>query len=314
MLLSVTLNPSVDHALFLSELKVGDTNRVTRTERDAGGKGVNLSRVFAEMGGETIASGFLGGGTGAYVRGVLEAQGVRHNFVETAGETRLNFSVEDESRGKPTTFNERGPQISPEEWDALLAKVDMLAGGCEWATIGGSLPPGVPGDAYRILGERLRGHRCKVLLDADGNPLREGLAGRPTMIKPNDPEASRLLNRKVESDEEAIGAARSLYEMLGRGEAIAVLSRGAAGAVMTLASGTYVGRSPKVEARSTIGSGDSLLGAMLWSLTRGDAPEAALRWGLAAGAATALTDGSEIARRQVVERLYADASVARLQI
>ncbi|RYG85468.1 1-phosphofructokinase, partial [bacterium] len=115
MLLSVTLNPSVDHALFLTELKVGDTNRVTRTERDAGGKGINLSRVYAEMGGETIASGFLGGGTGAYVRGVLEAQGVRHDFVTTSGETRLNFSVEDESHGKPTTFNERGPEISPEE-------------------------------------------------------------------------------------------------------------------------------------------------------------------------------------------------------
>lgn len=312
MLLSVTLNPSVDHALFLTELKIGDTNRVSRTERDAGGKGVNLSRVYAEMGGETIASGFLGGGTGAYVRGVLEAQGVRHDFVETAGETRLNFSVEDASSGRPTTFNERGPEISAEEWNALLTKVDELANGCEWATIGGSLPPGVPTDTYRILGERLRNCGCKVLLDADGDALREGLAGRPTMIKPNDPEAARLLNRKIETDEEAIGAANSLYEMLGRGEAIAVLSRGAAGAIMTLAAGTYVGRSPKVEARSTIGSGDSLLGAMLWSLTRGDAPEEALRWGLAAGAATALTDGSEIARRPVVERLYAEASVERV--
>ncbi|RYG87162.1 1-phosphofructokinase family hexose kinase, partial [bacterium] len=103
-----------------------------------------------------------------------------------------------------------------------------------------------------------------------------------------------------------------LYEMLGRGEAIAVLSRGAAGAIMTLAAGTYVGYSPKVEARSTIGSGDSLLGAMLWALESGQPPEEALRWGLAAGAATALTDGSEIARRPVVERLYAEASVERI--
>ncbi len=312
MLLSVTTNPSVDHALFLEQLKIGDTNRVLRTERDAGGKGVNLSRVYAEMGGQTIATGFVGGGAGAYVRCVLETQGVRHDFVETEEETRVNFSVEDETRGTPTTFNERGPTISSSEWEMLLETVDRLATGCGWGTIGGSLPPGIPKDAYRILAERLRAAGCKVMLDADGEPLREGMAGRPNMIKPNSPEAARLLNRTIETDEEALGASHALYEMLGRGDAIALLSRGAAGAVLTYTGGTFLGRSPKVEARSTIGSGDSLLGAMLWALDSGQAPEEALRWGLAAGAATALTDGREIARRVIVERLYPEASVARV--
>ncbi len=313
MLLSVTLNPSVDHALFVAALKVGDTNRVLRTERDAGGKGVNLSRVFAEMGGETVATGFLGGGPGAYVRSVLGAQGVRHDFVETSGETRVNFSVEtDAEPGTPTTFNERGPEVSPGEWEALLAKVRGLAPGCAWGAIGGSLPPGVPPDAFATLGGILREAGCKVLLDADGEPLRAGLAGRPAMIKPNSAEAGRLLGREVGTDEEAAGASRQLYEMLGRGEAIALISRGADGAAMTLASGTFLGVSPRVEARSTIGSGDSLLGAMLQRLEAGVPAEEALRWGLAAGAATAETGGSEIARRAEVERLFPLGSVARV--
>ena len=81
---------------------------------------------------------------------------------------------------------------------------------------------------------------------------------------------------------------------------------------MTFAGGTFLGRSPIVEARSTIGSGDSLLGAFLWAVESGKPPEDALRWGLAAGAATALTDGTGIARRPEVERLYAEASVARV--
>lgn len=313
MLLSVTLNPSVDHALFIPALKIGDTNRVRRTERDAGGKGVNLSRVFAEMGGGTVATGFLGGGPGAYVRCVLENQGVRHDFVETSGETRVNFSVEEEeTSGVPTTFNERGPEISPREWESLLAKVRELAPGSAWAAIGGSLPPGVPLDAYATLGTMLREAGCKVLLDADGEAMREGLAGRPTMIKPNSAEAGRLLNREIVTDDEAANASRQLYEMLGRGEAIGLISRGAKGAAMTLASGTFLGDSPKVEARSTIGSGDSMLGAFLWSLEQGDAPEEALRWGLAAGAATATTSGAEIARRRVVELLYGEARVRRV--
>ena len=310
MLVSVTLNPSVDHALFIPSLKIGDTNRVRRTERDAGGKGVNLSRVFAELGGETVATGFLGGGPGAYVRRVLEEQGVRHDFVESAGETRVNFSVEEEENpGTPTTFNERGPEISPAEWDALMKKVRALAPGCSWGAIGGSLPPGTPPDAYALLGMVLRDAGCKVLLDADGEPMREGLAGRPTMIKPNSAEAGRLLNRSVATDEEAAAASRQLYEMLGRGEAIAVVSRGAKGAAMTLAEGTFLGESPQVEARSTIGSGDSMLGAMLQKLEAGEAPDEALRWGLAAGAATATTSGAEIARRKVVELLYGEARV-----
>lgn len=85
MILTVTLNPSVDHALFVDKLKVNDTNRVTRCERDAGGKGVNLSRVVAELGGETVATGFLGGGPGAYISRVLKVQGVRSDFVEVQG-------------------------------------------------------------------------------------------------------------------------------------------------------------------------------------------------------------------------------------
>src|SRR5687767_14387149 len=106
MILTVTLNPSVDRAVFVDRLKVNDTNRVVRTETDAGGKGVNLSRVLRELGGETVATGFLGGGTGAYICKVLDLQDVPHCFVEVSGETRTNFSVEDAEQNPPTTFNE----------------------------------------------------------------------------------------------------------------------------------------------------------------------------------------------------------------
>ena len=312
MLLTVTLNPSVDHALFIDRLQLGDTNRVQRVERDAGGKGVNLSRVFAELGGRTTATGFLGGGAGAYVRCILDKQGVIHDFVETKGETRVNFSVEDDSETPPTTFNERGPTVTDTEWKALLEKVEGNAAGCRWAAIGGSIPPGVPIDAFRTIGTMLEARGVQVLLDADGEPLMHGLAGGPDFLKPNVKEASRLLGRPVESDEETIAAAKELYERIGGGDRIVAISRGEAGAALVCASGTYLGESPEVEAKSTIGAGDSFLGGMLWAMEEGKPMEEALRWGLAAGVATATTDGSEIARRAVIERLFPLATVRRL--
>ncbi len=309
MVLTVTLNPSVDRAVFVHELKVADTNRIIRTETDAGGKGVNLSRVLCELGGETIATGFLGGGAGAYIRQVLDIQRVLHCFVEIAGDTRTNFSVEDDAENPPTTFNERGPEVKGEDIDRLFAQVKEYLPKLSWLAMGGSLPPGAPVDVFRQLVELGHSAGVKVLVDADGDAMREAMAARPDFIKPNEREASRLLGRELGGRNDALNAAMELYQHLGGGEKIAVVSRGAGGAVLACEDGLFDGMTPNVEMRSTIGCGDSMLGGMLWSLGRGNSLEDSLRWGLAAGAATACTDGTEIARRPMVERLYPQARI-----
>lgn len=309
MILSVTLNPCVDQMLTIDGLKPFDTNRVSRADEDAGGKGVNLSRVVAEMGGDTVATGFLGGTTGLFVRAVLAEQGVRNSFVEVAGSTRTNVSVEDGTGRPPTTFNARGPEISEPELHRLLGWLEELASEASWIAIGGSLPPGVPTDIFRTLVEL--GHRAgtKVLLDADGEAQRLGLEAGPDLIKPNSPECSRLLGRTIATDEEALAAVEEMYARQGGGEKIAIMSRGKRGAVMRCAEGRYLGVSPEVVPVSTIGSGDSLLGAFLWALESGKSPAESLSWGLAAGAATAMTDGSQIARKSAVEDLVGQALV-----
>ena len=315
MILSVTLNPSVDHALFLDELRVGDTNRVQRTERDAGGKGVNLSRVVAELGARTMATGFLGGGPGAYVRNVLDQQQVEHCFIEVAGETRINFSVESAAGDPPTTFNEQGPPIDQAGLDALTSKVRELLPKTNWVTLGGSLPPGVPQDFFKTLAKLTRDHGCKVALDADGAPMRLGMEAGPDFIKPNSKEAERLTGRKITSDESALAAAKSFYdELLSKRDtpAIVVLSMGERGAIMACEGGVYRGHSPEVKVRSTIGSGDSLIGAMLWAIEEGKPLEEAFAWGLAAGAATATTDGSRICDHETILKLLPSARVDRL--
>lgn len=311
MILSVTLNPSVDHALFVDELRIGDTNRVKRTERDAGGKGINLSRVVAELGAKTLATGFVGGGSGDYVKGVLTRQGVEHCFIEVSGETRVNFSVEDASLRPPTTFNERGPEINEVELHLLFEKVRELIGQVRWMTLGGSLPPGVPSDTFGRLITLAREHGVRVVLDADGEPLKLGIEAGPEFLKPNSKECSRLLDRPINTPEDALKGARELCDRLAR-TSIVVVSLGPDGAVMACEFGTYRGYSPPVEVHSTIGSGDSLIGGMLWALDEGKPIEEALRWGLACGAATAATDGSEIARKPKILELLPSARVERM--
>lgn len=309
MILSVSLNPCVDHALFVDRFRLGDTNRVLRTETDAGGKGINLSRVVAELGGKTVATGFLGGGPGAFVRQVLQTQGVVHDFVDIATDTRMNFSVEDANGGSPTTLNECGPTLSASDWETLLRKVSSYASGASWLALGGSLPPGICAEAFAQLVCLGHDHGCRVLLDADGEPMHAGLEAKPDFIKPNSREASRLVGRPVETLDEARDAA---IELRGRGPSIVVVSCGKDGAVLATEGQVLVGASPEVEVRSTIGSGDSLLGAMLWAIGGGRSLEEAFRWGLAAGAATAATDGSQIARRPMVESLLPHAAVSAM--
>ena len=310
MILSLTLNPCVDQVLVIDGLKPHDTNRVTRLEEDAGGKGVNLSRVVAEMGGDTVASGFLGGHPGLLIRGVLAEQGVRNSFIEVRQDTRTNVSVEDGSGRPPTTFNARGPEISEEELHRLIGWFEELCPQARWVALGGSLPPGVPKDVFKRLIEVGHAAGSKVLLDADGEAQKFGLEALPDMVKPNADECARLLGRPIETDEEALAAVDELYERIGGGEKIALISRGKQGAVMRCAEGRFLGISPTVEPKSTIGSGDSLLGAFLWALEAGKSAEVAFRWGLAAGAATATTDGSGIAKRATVESLFEGAEVS----
>lgn len=309
MILTITLNPSVDRAIYLEKLMLHDTNRVVRTATDAGGKGINLSRVADELGAKTVATGFLGGGPGAYVRSVLDRERVRHEFVDIEGDTRINVSVEDESREPPTTFNERGPEISAAEWEELIEKCRALARPNDWACLGGSIPPGLAKDAYRTLGAMMKELGCRFLLDADGEALRLGLEAKPDLIKPNSKEAERLLGMEVKTQAQALEAARKLRDQTG---AEVILSQGADGAVLCCAEGAFRGETPDVEAKSTIGSGDSMLGGYLWALESGLSRAEALTWGLAAGAATATTDGSEIARQPVIELLLPRARVQKV--
>ncbi|GBC97152.1 Tagatose-6-phosphate kinase [bacterium HR16] len=309
MILTVTLNPSVDRLIYVKQLVPHDTNRILRIEEDAGGKGVNVARVLKRLGVPAVATGFLGGRAGRYVQHELsEIDGVECRFVWVDGDTRTNLAVQEEDGSPPTALNERGPQISPKELDTLLHLVGALSQEARFVVLGGSLPPGVPTDIYATLGEISSRHGAKVVLDADGEPLVHGLRASPYLIKPNENETERLLGRAIDTLEDAAVAAQELHR---GGVPVVIVSIGEKGAAIACADGCWVAIPPRVRAVSTIGSGDSMIAGALSVLVRSGTIEEAIRWGTAAGAATAMTDGSDIGTAEQIRTLLPQVEVRR---
>lgn len=310
MILTITLNPSVDRLIYVDKLAPYDTNRIRRIEEDAGGKGVSVARVLRRLGVDVTATGFLGGDSGAYVSSVLKSEGIISDFVHVDGDTRTNFGVQDADGSPPTALNARGPEISQKNLSEIVARVRELAHGCSFVAIGGSLPPGVPEDFYQTLIKISREQGARVALDADGAVLAHGVEMKPYMIKPNENEVDRLIGRDVSTIDEAAEAARCLHEEEGIG--FAVVSMGAKGAVAASEDGVYLAVPPEVKTVSTIGSGDSMVAGILSVLSTGGPAGEAMRMGTAAGAATAMTDGTDIASPDTIMELAPQVEVRKL--
>jgi len=310
MISTVTLNPAVDKTVYVSKLTCNDTNRVLKVETDAGGKGINCSRMLRRLGAETLAVAFLGGRTGDFIRAVLDAEGVPHDCVPTSKPTRTCICVEDTTGMPPTTFNERGGPIDHSELVLLLEKAKDAARRSSFVVFGGSVPVGVNPDIYKVLIQIAANGGAKAVLDADGDAFMDGLRQKPFMIKPNRDEAEHLLGEVFESKADVARAALKLSEM---GVELVVISLGKQGAIACYQGTVYDASAPEVKSVSTIGSGDSMIAGMLYALERNAGIEDALRLGCAAGAATAMSDGADIGEKTDVDALVSQVKVTKLE-
>jgi len=311
MISTITLNPSLDKTVYVNKLVCNDTNRITKVEIDAGGKGINCSRMLAELGAQTTALTFLGGETGEYIRFVLEREGIALEAVVTGKPTRTNVCIEDLSGAPPTTLNERGGPIDHKELVQFLEKAKDISRRSSYVVVGGSVPLGVNPDVHKVLTQIAQAGGAKVVLDADGAVFAEGLKARPFMIKPNRDEAERLLGAHFESKTDV---ARAAAELSKRGIELVIVSLGRQGAIACHEGAIYDAAAPEVQPRSTIGSGDSLIAGVLLGLEKGLCLEDSLALGCAAGAATALSDGTCIGSKTDVDRLLADTKVTRIDL
>jgi 1-phosphofructokinase family hexose kinase len=306
VIVTVTLNPTIDQTLVLDRFVPGDTLRVKSSRFDPGGKGINVSRVVRELGGESVAMGFAPGGLGRYIEQTLRAQGVECDFVHTKGETRTNITVLDESRHRHTILSDPGPRTDIHYVRQLLLKLRRRLRANDWLVVAGSIPPPLAPEVYaRIIGLG-RDQLAHTVLDADGPALAAGLAAGPEMVKGNRRELERLLGRHLDDEESTLQAA---HELRGMEVRTAVVTRGREGAIAECDDGCWRAQAPRVRAVSAVGSGDGLLAGVVFTLSRGGTMEEALRLGVAAGTACVLTPGTELCHRREVDVLQARVKV-----
>lgn len=310
MISTVTLNPALDKTVHVAKLLPNDTNRVTKVEVDAGGKGINCSRMLAELGVETRAITFLGGDPGDFIRMVLDREGISVDSVPTANPTRTCVAVEESADISPTTLNERGGPIGHQELVALLEKTKDITRQSSYVVFGGSVPVGVNQDVYNVLVQIAVAGGAKAVVDADGSALVHGMKAKPFMIKPNRDEAERALDADFESKSDVARGALRLAEL---GIELVIISLGKQGAIAAHEEIIYDVVPPQIESISTIGSGDSLIAGVLYSLENGAPIEEALKMGCAAGAATAMSSGAEIGKKEDIDKLLADVKISRIQ-
>lgn len=306
MIITITLNPAMDRTVLVEELVLGEVNRVREGRSDPGGKGINVSRVLRELGTASLAMGFVAGSIGRFIEASLNEIGIQDDFIHTLGQTRTNLSIVEAKSRRQTSLNEPGPPTDPRWVKELYSRIQPRLSEGTWVVMAGSVPPGVPRAVYAELITMIKRNKGFAVLDADGEPLALGVAAQPCLVKPNLAELERLVGRTLRGDDEIIGAAKGLHEA---GITYVVVSLGAQGALAVGPGDVWRGYPPHVEAQSGVGAGDSLVAGLVLRLAEGRGLAEGLRLGMAAGAATALTPGTMLCRKEDVERLLPEVQI-----
>lgn len=293
---TVTLNPAIDQTLSIPGFAAGQVNRVAESRSDAGGKGVNVASFLADLGLPVTATGFLGADNAGLFETLFQRKGIEDRFVRIAGSTRVGIKIVDGSQTTDINF----PGLSPTADDLaeLSDRILALAEPGRWFVLSGSVPPGVPSGVYASMIDAIHGKGGCVALDTSGPALKEALASRPEVVKPNVDEIGR--------PSDLLKAARDL------GVPRVVISMGGDGALFVDGEEALLARPPKVEVRSTVGAGDAMVAGIVYGLIHDLPLEETARFATASGAYAVTRVGSgiedpgrhrELMNRVEIERL-----------
>ena len=299
MIYTITLNPALDRAIDVESLMSDETTRVISEKVYAAGKGIDVSRVIAELDGRSVALGLLGGYAGLQMEGMLVNVGVLTEFTRIAFETRTNIILKERSTGRQFVIGAAGPEVQATEIGQFHNLVRNLKD-ASYLVISGSLPGGVRPEFYGQLVLAGQQHGAFVALDADGAAMAEAVEFGPNLIKPNIHELGRLCGGKPTTDSEILAACEKLHA---RHIPLIMVSRGPEGLLLSGGDRPLIAVGPVVKADSVVGAGDSTVAGFVLAHSRGQNLEACLQLACAAGTATAGTPGTELCHRPEVERI-----------
>jgi len=306
-IVTLTMNPALDVTTSTPAVEPTHKLRCAAPRYDPGGGGINVARTIIRLGGDALAIYPSGGATGAYLTRLMEQEAVPTRVIPIAGTTRESFSVTDGASGQQFRFVLPGPRLMANEWHACRDAVAAQSTSPGWLVAGASLPPGVDDAFYAELAAFCREQGIRFVLDTSGPALEACRGAKAFLIKPSATELASLVGDRLADERTELDAAQHV-RALGYAENV-VVSLGARGALLVTASGHVQMTAPHITARSGVGAGDAMLGAIVYKLASGIPMAAAVRYGIVAGAAAALGSGTQLMRPCDVDRLGAVSTV-----
>ena len=293
MIYTISLNPSMDFIIEVDGLEKDHKNRMTTELRVPGGRAINVARVLRRMGMPSVATGFLGGHTGEFIKEWLNMEGIQTSFIEIDDETRINIKVYNQN----VVINGKGPNISFNEQTELLYFISRIQEG-DTVILMGSLPPNVDKDILDRIISICKANKAEFIVDAYPSQLKEFIKRGPLMIKPNISDVEEIFNIKIEDEESLIKYGQELLKM---GAKHAIISLGKDGAYLFSGDCVYRGEGVKGDEVKTEGVRDSMIAGFIATYIRTADLEESFK--IAMSCATATAFSKDLARREDIDKL-----------
>ena len=298
-IITLTFNPVIDKSSTVDRIVPDKKLRCSTPQFTPGGGGINVSRAMKNMGLDSTAIFPAGGHSGNFFIELVKDEGIKCVITQTASYTRENFIVLDTSANQQYRFGFPGDPITEHELNDLVTKVELEE--ADYIVASGSLLPGMPDEILGEIAKIAKKKKARFIVDTSGKALQHSLDDGVYLLKPNLGELSSLVGKEEVANEELNEIAR---EIIHKGQCeIVVVSMGAQGARLITKDESFHARAPIVKRVSTVGAGDSMVAGMVIALINELPMQEVLRWGVACGTAATITHGSELCRKEDVNRL-----------
>ena len=298
-IVTLTISPSLDKSTHFTGLIAEQKIRCEKPRYDAGGGGINVSKAIAKLGGKSTCIFTSGGSSGEMLEELVAEEKLESSVIKTKNWTRENFIAFENTSKAQYRFGFPGNEFSDDEKVEILQTIKELK--TDYLVISGSLNEGLATNFYQKIAEIAKESDIKVVVDTSGEALQKVLQTGVYLIKPNIGELAKLIGVERLELPEVEKAAKQLIE--NKSAEIVVVSLGADGAILVTKHETHLVKAPKVEKKSTVGAGDSMVGGMVWALSQNKTLKEVIQIGVCCGSAATMNEGTQLFKAEDVINL-----------
>ncbi len=300
-IVTITFNPCIDKSTTVSQLIPEKKLSCSEPRFEPGGGGINVARAIKKLGGEITAVYPAGGYTGKFFNELLAKEKIPSIIIQIENPLRENVIVLEESSNNQFRFGFPGAELLKHEWEQCIDAIGKIDD-AEFLIASGSLPEGVPDDIFARLAFISKKKNIKLVVDTSKAALKHAVNEGVYLLKPNLNELGLLLDKKELSINEVSTAGKEIISK--KYCEVLLVSLGEKGAMLFTKDKELKASSPKVEKKSTVGAGDSMVAGFVLSLSQGKTFEDALKYGVASGTAATMNPGTELCNKKDTDKLF----------